>query len=131
MVTDLPQFVQAFRRIAQTEENVEYSTDDNGMYSLYAESFVNLESSVQRLSDSFVSCPIIKSDYLPVYRESIASSSSELALSKSPNRWTRLWGNAEPLNSDFIEAIEKREIILDHTKYKKGCFKEFDLFDGQ
>jgi elongation factor 2 len=50
------------------------------------------------------------SDPVVSYRESVLASSSEVVLSKSPNKHNRLYMSAQPLSKGLAEAIDEGEI---------------------
>ena len=69
-----------------------------------------MEICLKDLEEDHACIPIIKSDPVVSYRETVIDASSEIALSKSPNKHNRLYMSAVNMPEGLPEDIEKNEI---------------------
>ena len=68
---------------------------------------LHLESCFKELEEEHACIPLKKSDPVVSYHETVAEESSQMCLSKSPNKHNRLYMKACPLPSGLAEDIEK------------------------
>jgi len=54
--------------------------------------------------------PIVKSEPVVTYKETVADKSSVVCLSKSANKHNRLYAIAEPLGEELCKGIESGDI---------------------
>jgi elongation factor 2 len=68
---------------------------------------IHLLSCLKELEEEHAYVQLNKSDPLVSYRETVTEESSQMCLSKSPNKHNRLYMRASPLPSGLVEDIEK------------------------
>ena len=78
--------------------------------SSFAHSSRNSPVPTQDLREDHAGVPLNISDPVVGYRETVKAESSIVARSKSPNKHTRLYLKAQPLDVELILAIENRRI---------------------
>jgi len=62
------------------------------------------------LEFDFAQCPIIRSDPVVTYKETMTEVADQMAMTKSQNKHNRIHANGGPLHQDLAELIEKDEI---------------------
>ena len=69
---------------------------------------LHLEICLKDLEEDFMKgTPIIKGDPVVSFRETVTEESSQMCLSKSPNKHNRLYVKAEPLPEELSNDIEE------------------------
>jgi len=71
---------------------------------------LHVEICLKDLEEDFAKCPIIKGDPVVTYKETITEESSQLCLSKSPNKHNRLFCRGVPMDDELSLKIEEGEI---------------------
>ena len=77
------------------------------MYSFPGASEFHLLSCLKELEEEYACVQLKKSDPVVSYRETVTEESSQMCLSKSPNKHHLLYMKASPLPSGLAEDIEK------------------------
>ena len=77
------------------------------MYLFSGASEIHLLSCLKELEEEYACVQLSKSDPVVSYRETVTEESSQMCLSKSPNKHNRLYMKAGPLPSGLAEDIEK------------------------
>merc|ERR1712147_40160 len=62
------------------------------------------------LEEDFAKCPIKKGDPVVQYKETVSEESSQVRLSKSPNKHNRLHITADKLGDELADAIEEQKV---------------------
>ncbi|KAK2608481.1 translation elongation factor 2 [Conoideocrella luteorostrata] len=101
----LPGLVSALNSLCKTELSLESSTTPSGQNSISGPDTSQIEVSLKALRD-LSNDPLIVNGPYSTHQETVASESSKIALSKSPNRFNRFYVSAQPLDEDFRFAIE-------------------------
>jgi hypothetical protein len=80
------------------------------------------------LENDFAQVPIIKSDPVVTYKETMTSASSQNAMTKSQNKHNRITGTAQPLHELLPELIENGDIDASQDVKIRGkrLVEEFD-----
>merc|ERR1712153_189951 len=80
------------------------------------------------LEEEFAKCDIIKGDPVVTYKETVTEESSQMCLSKSPNKHNRLYMKAFPLSDELSDKIESGDCGLkaDSKERSKILVEEFD-----
>jgi elongation factor 2 len=65
---------------------------------------------LKELENMHAKIPIVKSDPVVTYKETVVDKSSVVCLSKSVNRHNRLYAIAEPLGDELCTALENGEL---------------------
>jgi len=71
---------------------------------------LHVEICLNDLVNEYAKIEIKKSDPVVTYKETVQGTSSQICLSKSPNKHNRLYVTAEPLGDDLTNAIEADDI---------------------
>jgi len=66
-----------------------------------------VEICLKDLEEEFAKCEIKKGDPVVTYAETLSEESSQMCLSKSPNKHNRLYCKGEPMSEDLSNAIEE------------------------
>jgi len=80
------------------------------------------------LENDFAQIPIIKSDPVVTYKETMTAESSQTAMAKSQNKHNRISGTAQPLHEELHELIEQGDISPSQDPKIRGkrLVEEFD-----
>jgi elongation factor 2 len=62
------------------------------------------------LVEEYAKCEIKKGDPVVSFRETVSATSSQICLSKSPNKHNRLFVTAEPLGDELTNGIESEDV---------------------
>jgi elongation factor 2 len=60
--------------------------------------------------NEYAKCEIKKSDPVVTFKETVQALSTQICLSKSPNKHNRIYMTAEPLGDDLTNAIDADEL---------------------
>ncbi|CAJ2512917.1 Uu.00g010360.m01.CDS01 [Anthostomella pinea] len=107
---DLPKLVEGLKRLSKSDPCVLTSTSPSGEHVVAGAGELHLEICLNDLEHDHAGVPLIFSDPVVQYRETVAGKSSMTALSKSPNKHNRLYMIAEPLDEELALAIESGKI---------------------
>lgn len=110
-MNDLPKLVEGLKRLAKSDPLCVISTSDSGEHVIAGAGELHLEICLKDLQDDFMGGTTVKiSDPVVQYCETIQEKSTTVALAKSPNHHNRVYMEAEPLDNELVEEIEKGEI---------------------
>merc|ERR1712113_848406 len=73
---------------------------------------LHLEICLKDLEEDHAQIPLKKSDPVVSYRETVTEESSQMCLSKSPNKHNRLFMKAVPMPDGLPEDIDKGEVPI-------------------
>ncbi|KAJ5067332.1 eukaryotic translation elongation factor 2 [Anaeramoeba ignava] len=107
---DLPKLVEGLRRLSKSDPCVQCIIEESGEHIIAGAGELHLEICLKDLQEEYCSIPIITSNPVVSFRETVRSESSILCLSKSPNKHNRLFVKAEPLNTELQNEIENGKI---------------------
>lgn len=107
---DLPKLVEGLKRLSKSDPCVVTSTSESGEHVVAGAGELHLEICLQDLENDHAGVPLIFSDPVVQYRETVAGKSSMTALSKSPNKHNRIYLAAEPMDEELALAIEDGKI---------------------
>jgi len=107
---DLPKLVEGLKRLSKSDPCVLISTSESGEHVVAGAGELHLEICLNDLENDHAGVPLIISDPVVQYRETVQSKSSITALSKSPNKHNRLYMVAEPMDEELAGAIEAGKI---------------------
>jgi elongation factor 2 len=107
---DLPKLVEGLKRLAKSDPMVQIITEESGQHIVAGAGELHLEICLKDLEEDHACIPIIKSQPVVSYRETIADKSSEVCLSKSPNKHNRLFMSAVPMAEDLADDIENNKV---------------------
>jgi len=126
---DLPKLVEGLKRLAKSDPMVQCIIEESGEHIIAGAGELHLEICLKDLEEDHAGIPIKKSDPVVSYRETVSEESSEVCLSKSPNKHNRLYMTAGPLPDGLAAAIEDGKVTpRDEPKARKTLLcKEFEF----
>lgn len=104
--SDLPKLCEGLRKLVKSDPFVTVYTDLSGQYTFAGCSDLDVAYCVNELRSGYANCGIKVSDPFVTYKETVSTTSSQICLSKSPNKHTRLYMTAQPLADDLSNLIE-------------------------
>ena len=107
---DLPKFIEGLRKLSKSDPALNVYTEENGEHIIAGCSESHLEISLSNHQKEYMNCELKISDPLVAYKETVTATSSQVCLSKSPNKHNRLYATAEPLHSELSELIEAEKL---------------------
>jgi elongation factor 2 len=108
---DLPKLVDGLKKLAKSDPMVQIITSESGEHVIAGAGELHLEICLKDLADDFCSgCPLKFSPPVVSFRETVTAESSEMCLSKSPNKHNRLYMKAVPLTEPLSLQIDDKKI---------------------
>ncbi|KAF5541384.1 elongation factor 2 [Fusarium napiforme] len=107
---DLPKLVEGLKRLSKSDPCVLTMTSESGEHVVAGAGELHLEICLKDLEEDHAGVPLIISDPVVQYRETVTAKSSITALSKSPNKHNRLYMVAEPIEEELSLAIETGKV---------------------
>jgi len=107
---DLPKLVEGLKRLSKSDPMVVITSDESGGHIIAGAGELHLEICLKDLEEDHACVPIIKSDPVVSYRETVTEESSKMCLSKSPNKHNRLFMKARPFPDGLADDIENGDI---------------------
>uniref|UniRef100_A0A2P2HW61 Translation elongation factor 2-like n=1 Tax=Hirondellea gigas TaxID=1518452 RepID=A0A2P2HW61_9CRUS len=118
---DLPKLVEGLKRLAKSDPMVQCIIEESGEHIIAGAGELHLEICLKDLEEDHAGIPLKKSDPVVSYRETVAAESSEVCLSKSPNKHNRLYMKACPMPDGLATAIEDGKVTpRDDPKTRKN-----------
>ena len=115
---ELPKLIEGMKQLAKSDQLVVCSNDaETGENVIAGSGELHMEICLKDLVDEYAKIEIIKSDPVVAYRETVRELSTQ-AMSKSQNNHNRLFCTAEPMNNDFVNAIEEGKINFRDAKIR-------------
>lgn len=133
--SDLPKLVEGLKRLSKSDPCVLTFTSPSGEHVVAGAGELHLEICLKDLEEDHAGIPLIISDPVVQYRETVAGKSSMTALSKSPNKHNRIYMVAEPIDEELSLAIEAGRVAArDDPKTRARMLADdfgWDVTDGQ
>jgi elongation factor 2 len=107
---DLPKLIEGLRILAKADPLIQCYAEETGEQIVAGCGELHVEVCLKELENIHARIPIVKSDPVVTYKETVTDVSSIVCLSKSANRHNRIYAQAEPLGEDLIRALEDGEI---------------------
>merc|ERR1719473_2416726 len=107
---DLPKLVEGLRKLSKSDPLVVCTTEESGEHIIAGCGELHIEICLKDLEEDFAKCPIKKGDPVVSYKETVTEESSQVCLSKSPNKHNRIFCVAAPLGDELSQAIEDDKI---------------------
>jgi len=108
---DLPKLVEGLKRLSKSDPLVQCTIEESGEHIVAGAGELHLEICIKDLQEEFMGgAPIIVSEPVVSFRETVTTDSSETCLSKSPNKHNRLYVIATPLAEGLPEKIDAGKI---------------------
>merc|ERR1712227_169347 len=107
---DLPKLVEGLKRLAKSDPMVQCIIEESGEHIIAGAGELHLEICRKDLEEDHAQIPLKKSDPVVSYRETVSEESSQMCLSKSPNKHNRLYMKALPFPDGLSDEIEDKKI---------------------
>jgi len=107
---DLPKLVEGLKRLSKSDPCVQCFTSESGEHIVAGAGELHLEICLKDLEEDHAGVPIKTGDPVVPYRETVQAESSQVCLSKSPNKHNRIYMQAEPLDVELAQEIEDGKI---------------------
>merc|ERR1719456_819425 len=108
---ELPKMVQGMQRLNKSCPLVEVTTEDSGRHNVAGIGVEHMRILKNDLEKEFLDNIALEWGAPSVqYRETVTAESSQMCLSKSPNKHNRLFVKAEPMDEQVNRAIEANRI---------------------
>lgn len=104
---DLPKLVEGLKRLAKSDPMVQCHIEESGEHIIAGAGELHLEICLKDLEEDHACIPLKKSEPVVSYRETVSHESTEMCLSKSPNKHNRLYMKANPMPDGLPEDIDK------------------------
>ena len=105
--SDLPKLVEGLKKLSKSDPLVLCYTEESGEHIIAGCGELHVEICLKDLVDEYAKCEIKKSDPVVTFKETVSTISTQMCLSKSPNKHNRVYMLAEPLGDDLTDAIDK------------------------
>lgn len=103
---DLPKLVEGLKRLSKSDPMVVCQTEESGEHIIAGAGELHLEICLKDLEEDHAGIKIKKSNPVVSYRETVSEKSSQVCLSKSPNKHNRLYVTAEPMPDGLPKDID-------------------------
>jgi len=108
--SDLPKLVEGLKRLAKSDPMVQCIIEESGEHIVAGAGELHLEICLKDLEEDHAQIPIIKSDPVVSYRETVTETSDRMCLSKSPNKHNRLFMKAVPFAEGLAQDIDDEKV---------------------
>jgi len=108
--SDLPKLVEGLKKLSKSDPLVQCITEASGEHIIAGCGELHVEICLKDLVEEYAKCEIKCGDPVVTYKETITEESSQMCLSKSPNKHNRLFVKAEPIGDELSDLIEAEEI---------------------
>merc|ERR1711871_1780447 len=118
---DLPKMVEALRRLSKSCPLVEISMEDGGSHVVAGCGTEHMRLLIRDLENDYLTgVPLTWGAPSVAYRETVTTESSQMCLSKSPNKHNRLYIKADMLGEELCKAIERKEVYPTQDQKKRA-----------
>jgi len=107
---DLPKLVEGLKKLSKSDPLVQCITEESGEHIIAGCGELHVEICLKDLVEEYAKCDIKKGDPVVTYKETVTEESSQMCLSKSPNKHNRLYLKGAPLQDELSNMIEKEEV---------------------
>jgi len=107
------------KKLSKSDPLVVCEPGENGEHIVAGSGELHVESCLKNLAEDHAQVPLIFADPVVQYRETVTELSSQVCLSKSPNKHNRLYVQAEPLNEELCKEIEDGKFEWDKAEATK------------
>ena len=104
--SDLPKLVEGLKKLSKSDPLVLCLTEESGEHIIAGCGELHVEICLKDLIQEYAKCDIIKGDPVVTYKETITDESTQMCLSKSPNKHNRLFLKGGPLSCELADEIE-------------------------
>merc|ERR1712209_74879 len=103
---DLPKLVEGLKKLSKSDPLVVCTTEESGEHVIAGCGELHVEICLKDLREEYAQCDFICGDPVVSYRETVAGTSNQTCLSKSPNKHNRIYLKATPLDEEVAKQIE-------------------------
>merc|ERR1711915_417597 len=129
--SDLPKLVEGLKRLSKSDPMVQCIIEESGEHIVAGAGELHLEICLKDLEEDHACIPLKKTDPVVSYRETVSQESTELCLSKSPNKHNRLYMKATPMPDGLADDIENGKVTpRDDPKTRKSYLCDNYAFDA-
>merc|ERR1719327_2630028 len=107
---DLPKLVEGLKKLSKSDPLVQCITEESGEHIIAGCGELHVEICLKDLVEEYAKCEIKQGDPVVTYKETVTEESSQMCLSKSPNKHNRLYVKANPLGDELSQMIEDEKI---------------------
>merc|ERR1712203_1214311 len=88
---DLPKLVDGLKKLSKSDPLVVCTTEDSGEHVIAGCGELHVEICLKDLREEYAKCPLKKGNPVVSYKETVTDESSQVCLSKSPNKHNRIF----------------------------------------
>merc|ERR1712160_207236 len=103
---ELPKLVEGLKKLSKSDPLVICTTEESGEHVIAGCGELHVEICLKDLREEYAQCEFTVSDPVVSYRETVADTSSQTCLAKSPNKHNRIYLVAEPMSDELCNSIE-------------------------
>jgi elongation factor 2 len=107
---DLPKLVEGLKKLSKSDPLVLCYTEESGEHIIAGCGELHLEICLKDLIEEYAKCDLKQGDPVVTYKETITAESSQMCLSKSPNKHNRLFLKGCPLTDELSDLIEDESL---------------------
>merc|ERR550537_1272264 len=104
---DLPKLVDGLKKLSKSDPLVLCYTEESGEHIIAGCGELHVEICLKDLIEEYAKCDIKQGDPVVTYKEVITEESSQMCLSKSPNKHNRLFLKGQPIDEELCLKIEE------------------------
>jgi len=119
--SDLPKLMEGLKRLSKSDPLVQTFTAPTGEHIVAGAGELHLEICIKDLRDDFMKgAPLIMSDPVVSFCETVTEESDTTCCAKSPNKHNRIYLVAEPLEDEVVRAMVTKDITQDQDQKKRA-----------
>jgi len=108
--SDLPKLVEGLKRLSKSDPLVVCTIEESGEHIVAGAGELHLEICLKDLQEEYCNAPLVTSEPVVSFRETVTAESRITCLAKSANKHNRLYCKAEPILDELCTAIDKEEV---------------------
>ena len=108
--SDLPKLVEGLKKLSKSDPLVLCYTEESGEHIIAGCGELHVEICLKDLIEEYAKCDIKQGDPVVTYKEVLTDESTQMCLSKSPNKHNRLFLKGAPLGEVLPNLIESEEM---------------------
>jgi len=117
---DLPKLVQGLQKLSNSDPLVLCTKEETGELIVAGCGELHVEICLKDLEEIYACCPLIKSNPVVSYKETVTSNSSDQCLVKTQNKLNRVYASCEPISKNLQKALEKGEITMEEDPKERN-----------
>merc|ERR1712153_90513 len=103
---DLPKLVEGLKKLSKSDPLVVCTTEESGEHVIAGCGELHVEICLKDLREEYAQCEFTVGDPVVSYRETVTDESTQVCLSKSPNKHNRIYLIARPMPEELSTLIE-------------------------